>query len=142
MYYAGIIADNGNNTNSNDYLVTNSSTGSIMGATITIAVTSKKNPSCNGGNDGMITVAPSGGQMPYTYSWSNGGSTASISNLVAGTYTVIVTDNNNTTAESTITLTDPPAIGLDLVDKTDLSCYGKAMEKFQLVHLVEQAIAQ
>ncbi len=132
MYYAGIIADNGNNTNSNDYLVTNSSTGSIMGATITIAVTSKKNPSCNGGNDGMITVAPSGGQMPYTYSWSNGGSTASISNLVAGTYTVIVTDNNNTTAESTITLTDPPAIGLDLVDKTDLSCYGKSDGKISI----------
>ena len=30
----------------------------------------------------------------YSYSWSNGGTTASITGLAAGTYTVDVTDNS------------------------------------------------
>ncbi|MGP8217497.1 MAG: gliding motility-associated C-terminal domain-containing protein [Bacteroidia bacterium] len=40
--------------------------------------------------DGTATANASGGTAPYTYSWSNGDITSSISNLCGGTYTVSV----------------------------------------------------
>ncbi|MCE3279222.1 MAG: C-terminal target protein [Bacteroidetes bacterium] len=39
-----------------------------------------------------MTANPSGGLPPYTYSWSNGANTQSISTSVTGTYTVTVSD--------------------------------------------------
>ncbi|MGB0432055.1 MAG: hypothetical protein ACPGLV_16390, partial [Bacteroidia bacterium] len=40
-------------------------------------------------------VSVTGGTAPYTYAWSNGGSTTNIlSNLPIGNYTITVTDNN------------------------------------------------
>ena len=39
----------------------------------------------------------SGGTSPYTYAWSNGGTTAAISGLAAGVYTVTVTDATGAT---------------------------------------------
>ncbi len=53
---------------------------------------------CNN-NDGAITITPSGGLAPYTYSWtSNVGPVfstgASLSNLGSGIYHVIVTDSD------------------------------------------------
>ena len=50
--------------------------------------------SCLNQNDGAISVLVSGGQGPYTYSWSNAQITSSISNLIPGKYTVTVTDKN------------------------------------------------
>ncbi|MEQ8706942.1 MAG: GEVED domain-containing protein, partial [Phaeodactylibacter sp.] len=49
---------------------------------------------CFGANTGSANLTVSGGTMPYTYDWSNGASTQNIDNLVAGTYTVTVTDAN------------------------------------------------
>lgn len=131
MYVASIIADipNGNN---NDLMVLNSTSGSLMGVSINIAVTQRKNPSCAGGNDGAITVNPTGGTAPYAYSWSNGGNTASITNLSAGNYIVTVSDNNGATAELTTTLTDPPSIQVDLLEKLDVACNGKSTGRISI----------
>ncbi|MBK6889502.1 MAG: SprB repeat-containing protein [Sphingobacteriales bacterium] len=46
----------------------------------------------NGGSDGTASVTASGGTPPYTYLWNTGATTSSISGLVAGTYSVTVTD--------------------------------------------------
>lgn len=47
------------------------------------------------GNDGSITVNATGGTMPYSYIWSNGGSSATVNGLQGGTYTVTITDAND-----------------------------------------------
>ncbi len=47
-------------------------------------------------NSGSIVATPVGGQSPYTYIWSTGDTTASVS-VEAGTYTATVTDDNNDT---------------------------------------------
>ena len=68
------------------------------------------NVSCNGGNNGTATVNVSGGSGPYSYLWSNGATTQNISDLTAGTYTVIVTDANGCIATSSYEVTQPSAI--------------------------------
>lgn len=52
------------------------------------------NVSCFGGSNGSITAQPIGGTAPYSYLWSNGAMTQTITGLVAGTYTVTITDAN------------------------------------------------
>ena len=54
--------------------------------------TTGTNVICNGGSDGTVTATANGGQTPYTYAWSNGKTTATITGLVASTYTVTATD--------------------------------------------------
>lgn len=46
-----------------------------------------------GANDGTAAATVTGGFSPYTYSWSNSSTTASITNLAPATYTVSVTDS-------------------------------------------------
>lgn len=63
-------------------------------------------------NDGVLTANVSGGTVAtdYTYSWTNGagteiGTTASITNLSPGDYTILITDDNGCTIQQTIELT-------------------------------------
>jgi gliding motility-associated-like protein len=42
--------------------------------------------------------------MPYTYAWSNAATTASITGVADGTYTVTITDNNACTSTNTSTI--------------------------------------
>lgn len=42
--------------------------------------------------DGIASVTAYGGTPPYTYAWSNGGTTATMNGVCSGTYSVVVTD--------------------------------------------------
>jgi hypothetical protein len=53
---------------------------------------------CLGSPDGSITLTVSGGTASYTYLWSNGATTQNLTGLVAGSYSVTVTDAHNCTA--------------------------------------------
>jgi len=52
---------------------------------------------CNDLGDINLTV--NGGTAPYTYLWSNSATTEDLLNVVADTFSVVVTDANNCTAE-------------------------------------------
>ena len=73
---------------------------------LSVSITSSSDISCSGTNDGSATASGSGGTGNYTYSWSNGGTGATISNLSAGGYIVTVADGN-TTATDTVIISDP-----------------------------------
>lgn len=84
---------------------------------------------CNGGNNGAATVLPTGGVAPYTYSWSTGATTSSITGLSAGGYTVTVTDSKGCTLVRTGSLGQPPAfVNTPVVNGTSCasSCDGTA----------------
>ena len=74
----------------------------------------KTDVSCNGGSNGTATVFPSGG-VPffYTYSWSNGLNTPTITGLSANTYHVTVYDSNGCSANDSVTILQPQPITLN-----------------------------
>src|SRR5207249_1203273 len=92
-------------------------------ATALSASCSGTNVSCNGGNNGSASVVASGGTPSYSYSWSNGATTASTSGLVAGTYSVTVTDSHSCTATCSYTVTQPTALSASC-SGTPVSCNG------------------
>ena len=55
----------------------------------------KTDLNCYDGNDGTITVTPSGGVAPYSYTWSDLGNGNIRTGLAAGSYSVTITDSNN-----------------------------------------------
>ena len=66
---------------------------------------------CNGENNGSVKANISGGTTNYSYSWSpSGGNGQTGTNLVAGDYTLTVTDARGCTESFDITMTEPTAI--------------------------------
>lgn len=63
----------------------------VSNATL-ILVTTATDASCSGANNGSLQVTVPSGLSPFTYLWSNGSSTATLSNVTAGQYLVTVTD--------------------------------------------------
>jgi hypothetical protein len=55
-------------------------------------------------NDGAVDITITGGDAPYTCSWSNGDTTQDIDSLVAGAYTVTITDANGCSIQSSATV--------------------------------------
>ncbi|NWL03354.1 hypothetical protein DM790_21215 [Flavobacterium collinsii] len=86
---------------------------------------SKVDIACFGTSTGQATAAPSGGTGTYTYSWSNGADTPTITGLIAGTYTVTVTDENSCSNTATVTIGQPSsALTLTQGTISNTSCYG------------------
>jgi PKD repeat protein len=74
---------------------------------------------CAGTNSGTVTATITSGTPPYTFAWSNDGTTAMLSNLAAGTYTVTVTDGSaQTTASATVTQSLSIELVFDIVSQT------------------------
>lgn len=79
---------------------------------------------CFGAANGAATVTATGGTPPYRYSWTNGRTTASISGLSPGIYSVVVTDANNcrTSNPISVTITQPTRLTVALGSRTNVSC--------------------
>ncbi len=87
------------------------------------SITSVINPSCNGNATGSATVTATLGTPPYSYLWSSGEIAVTISNKIAGSYTVTVTDNCGTEVICTASITQPALLTATLT-QTNVSCYG------------------
>ena len=71
-------------------------------------VLSQANPSCFGASDGAIELITNNGAAPFTYDWSPAiGTSNTLTNLPAGSYSCVVTDANSCTASLSVTLSDP-----------------------------------
>jgi hypothetical protein len=88
------------------------------------SVSTVSNVSCNGGNDGAISVASSGGVASYNYNWSNGSTSSSLTGLTAGTYTVTTTDANGCTSALSQSVTQPSGLTAIISSSSNLSCNG------------------
>ncbi len=81
------------------------------------------NNGCNT-SGGSIDLTPAGGSgTGYTYLWSDGSTGSSLGNLVAGTYSVTVTDSHGCTETDTYTIVDGVAINLSTT-ATQTGCTG------------------
>jgi len=98
----------------------------VVSSPVTSSITSQINNVCNGDALGSLTVTATDGTTPYTYNWSNTATTATISTLGAGTYTVTVTDAGGTTATSSATITEPTALNTTISSQTNVACFGES----------------
>lgn len=81
------------------------------------------NASC--GELGAITVLPDGGTMPYSFNWSNGMNTPTITDLQAAMYTVTVTDAASCSNTRTFTVSaDVTELVISDATVTPVSCSG------------------
>ena len=79
--------------------------------TLLVAGANATGESAAGAQDGTATATAIGGTPGYSFSWSNGGNTPSVSSLAPGTYTVTVTDSNLCTKTATATVAAGPGGG-------------------------------
>ena len=100
--YTVTVYDSHNCTAVASFSVSNQSGLSI--ATVAVA------DSCFGGSDGSAQANVTGGAGSYTYAWSNGGTTSSISNVAAGLYIITATDSVGCSVSSAVTVTEPGVI--------------------------------
>jgi gliding motility-associated-like protein len=73
-----------------------------------------KDVSCYGGSNGELTAIVSNGNEPYTYSWSNGETTAHVEGLTAGNYDLLITDVFGCTANLTAVINQPDTLTIDI----------------------------
>jgi len=89
---------------------------------LTPSILSVSDIKCFGQLTGMATAGAAGGEPAYTYLWNPGGqSSATASNLKAGSYTVIVTDSVGCSKTSSVSITQPTALTINPTSK-DASC--------------------
>ncbi|MGZ4058181.1 MAG: beta strand repeat-containing protein, partial [Bacteroidia bacterium] len=80
----------------------------VTGTTVTATST---NVLCNGGTTGTATATGASGTAPYTYVWNPGALPGqTVSGLAAGTYTVTCTSASGCSAQTTVTITQPPVL--------------------------------
>ncbi|MDO8367937.1 MAG: T9SS type A sorting domain-containing protein [Saprospiraceae bacterium] len=65
------------------------------------------NVTCAGAANGSVTVSLTGGTAPFSYAWSNGGTSATIANLSGGIYTVNVSDANGCDFSTEASVAEP-----------------------------------
>ncbi|MBP2281685.1 gliding motility-associated-like protein [Flavobacterium sp. CG_23.5] len=82
--------------------------------------------SCAGSATGSATVSASGGIGTLTYSWNTNPiqTTETASGLIAGTYTVTITDANNCSIQKQAVITEPNGIVASITSLTNVLCFG------------------
>jgi len=84
----------------------------------------KSDLACYNDNSGSATVYFSGGTSPYSYNWSNGDTSQTITGLAADTFSVTVTDAGGCSDADSIIIQEPPELTASIDSSQDPSCYG------------------
>lgn len=105
---------------------TNTDTVTLVGVMpLAIIDTTLENPTCFGYLDGRISIGVEGGNPNYSFLWSvpPPNTINPISGLIAGSYTVTITDTKQCTLVGNFTLVEPPQIQL-IPTTVGTSCFG------------------
>ena len=101
----------------------------VVGTAAAISIVpTATNASCNGLNNGSISLQVNGGTPPYTYLWNDGNPSQNRTSLAPGTYSVTVTDANGCKASASgISISQPSAaLTLSISSQQNLLCNGIA----------------
>ena len=81
---------------------------------------------CNGDNNAIIKLSVSGGARPYKYKWNNKSLRGNNPNKVKpGEYAVTVSDKNGAEIVSNISIKEPKAVAIELIENRRISDVGK-----------------
>ncbi len=95
------------------------STFTVKGKDCLLTVVATGSPvSCAGIDDGSASASPTNNTGNAQYTWSNGATTQTISGLAPGTYSVTIADGIGCTATSSVTITAPDSLVLQIVSVT------------------------
>ncbi len=87
--------------------------------------------------DGTASVSVQGGVMPYAYQWSNGATTATVTDLPPGIYSVIVTDAHGCTREAQVTIEKYICAYRSLIAAvSNVRCKGEENGKIDIRHVI------
>ena len=110
-------------TDANGCVDTNTVNVNISSSIDSVTVSAVTYASCAAVCDAEASVTATGGTLPYTYLWSDGDSTQTITDLCIGNYGVIVTDANGCTDSSGIVIqSDPDTVSVNVFSVTGVSC--------------------
>ena len=116
-------------TDANGCSTTANTTITQPAAALNASVSAQTNVLCFGNSSGSATVSPSGGTAPYGYSWTSVPvqTTATASNLPAGSYTCTITDNHGCSIVRLVTITQPAAaLSASISAQTNVLCFGNS----------------
>lgn len=81
---------------------------------------------CNGTGNGSVAATITGATLPYSYVWNSGDSTATITGLSAGDYSLHVADGNGCLYDSTVTVRQPDLFEVFVPDSLEF-CNGDTL---------------
>ncbi|MFN5846663.1 MAG: hypothetical protein ACK46O_13235, partial [Flavobacteriia bacterium] len=104
---------------------------------LTASLVSQINVTCNGLSNGSAVISATGGTAGYQVSWSGAasgnpagteiaasGGNYNITGLIAGVYTLTITDANGCTSTVPLTITQPAVLTSALVSQINVTCNG------------------
>jgi hypothetical protein len=112
-------------TDANALTATASYTITQPSSALLSSVTVNQMVSCFGGNNGSMSASASGGSGSFTYAWNNSTTTVLNAGLLAGTYSVTISDANGCTDSASSTISQPSSgITASVAVDSNVSCNG------------------
>ncbi|HTB06460.1 MAG TPA: SprB repeat-containing protein, partial [Bacteroidia bacterium] len=103
--YQVTVHDKNGCTNTQSTIINNSN-GPI------ISLVGQNNVLCSGQSNGLLSISVSAGAPPYTYAWSNGATTSTISSLPTGPYVITATDKTGCFSDTSFYVSSPLPLSL------------------------------
>ena len=96
------------------------------------AMIAKTNVSCYGFANGVLTSTFVNGISPFSHTWNNGETTATISSLDIGNYDVLIIDSIGCTQVAFDTITQPDSLITNIVQIDTILCFGDSEASLQI----------